>query len=145
MATLDVRPSHANAQKLALAKNLDRLGQHRPVEVHVVVEPGEYSQQRLFEQVGDGLYLTNNWYTRFQNYQTGDFSSICRDGAFQIKNGRIERPLKGLRISDNMSGILQRITSLSGERRWIKWWEVPTPVYLPHMIVEDVGISRATK
>jgi len=116
-----------------------------PVALNVIVEPGEYHQEELLEQVGNGLYLTNNWYTRFQNYQTGDFSSICRDGAFQIKNGRIERSLKGLRISDNMPRILQSIASLSKERKWIKWWEVPTPVYLPHMIVEDVGVTRATK
>jgi PmbA protein len=95
--------------------------------------------------VGDGLYLTNNWYTRFQNYQTGDFSSICRDGAFEIKNGKIARSVKGFRISDNMPRILQSITALSKERKWIRWWEVPIPVYLPHMIVEDVGITRATK
>ena len=116
-----------------------------PVALNVIIEPGECREEELFEQVGDGLYLTNNWYTRFQNYQTGDFSSICRDGAFQIKNGRIERPLKGLRISDNMPRILQSISSLSKERRWIKWWEVPTPVYLPHVVVENVGITRATK
>jgi PmbA protein len=116
-----------------------------PVALNVIVQPGKSSEEELFEQVEDGLFLTNNWYTRFQNYQTGDFSSICRDGAFQIRNGRIERSLKGLRISDNISRILQSITLLSKERRWIKWWEVPTPVYLPHMIVEDVGITRATK
>ena len=116
-----------------------------PVALNVIVEPGECREEELFGKMEDGLYLTNTWYTRFQNYQTGDFSSICRDGAFQMKNGRIERSLKGLRISDNMSRILQSITSLSKERRWIKWWEVPTPVYLPHMIVEDVGITRATK
>jgi PmbA protein len=116
-----------------------------PVALNVIVEPGECREEELFEKMEDGLYLTNTWYTRFQNYQAGDFSSICRDGAFQMKNGRIERSLKGLRISDNMSRILQSITSLSKERRWIKWWEVPTPVYLPHMIVEDVGITRATK
>jgi PmbA protein len=116
-----------------------------PVALNIVVEPGEYSQEKLLEQVGDGLYLTNNWYTRFQNYQTGDFSSICRDGAFEIKNGKIARSVKGLRISDNMPRILQSISALSKERRWIKWWEVPVPVYLPHMIVENVGITRATK
>jgi PmbA protein len=116
-----------------------------PVALNIVVEPGEYSQEKLFEQVGDGLYLTNNWYTRFQNYQTGDFSSICRDGAFEIKNGKIARSVKGLRISDNMPRILQSITALSRERKWIRWWEVPIPVYLPHMIVENVGITRATK
>jgi len=116
-----------------------------PVALNVIVEPGESSEEELLEQVGDGLYLTNNWYTRFQNYQTGDFSSICRDGAFEIRNGAMERSLKGLRISDNMSRLLQSITALSKERKWIKWWEVPTPVYLPHIVVEEVGITRATK
>lgn len=116
-----------------------------PVALNVIVEPGEYRQEELFEQVGDGLYLTNNWYTRFQNYQTGDFSSICRDGAFEIKNGRVARSVKGLRVSDNMPRILRSITSISKERKWVKWWEVPTPVYLPYMIVEDVRITRATK
>jgi len=116
-----------------------------PVPLNVTVEPGECREEQLFELVEDGLYLTNNWYTRFQNYQTGDFSSICRDGAFQIKSGKIERSLKGLRISDNMLRILQSITALSNERRWIKWWEVTTPVYLPAMVVEDVAITRTTK
>ena len=116
-----------------------------PVPLNVIVEPGEFRKEKLFELVEDGLYLTNNWYTRFQNYQTGDFSSICRDGAFQIRNGKIERSVKGLRISDNMLRILQSITALSTERRWIKWWEVTTPVYLPEIVVEDVGITRTTK
>lgn len=116
-----------------------------PVPLNVVVEPGDCRLENLFEQVRDGLYLTNNWYTRFQNYQTGDFSSICRDGAFTIKSGRIERPVSGLRISDNMPRILQSIRSLSMERKWIKWWEVPTPVYLPHIVVDDVGITGANK
>ncbi len=116
-----------------------------PVPLNVIVEPGEYEKNALFELVGEGLYLTNNWYTRFQNYQTGDFSSICRDGAFELKNGRVERSLKGLRISDNMPRILQSITALSKERTWVKWWEVQTPVYLPHIVVKDVGITRATK
>jgi len=53
--------------------------------------------------------------------------------------------VKGLRISDNMPRIMQSITALSKERKWIRWWEVPIPVYLPHMIVEGVGITRATK
>lgn len=116
-----------------------------PIPLNIIVEAGERDEDELFDEVRDGLYLTNNWYTRFQNYQTGDFSTLCRDGAFEIKNGRIERPLKGLRMSDNMPRILRSITSLSKQRRWIKWWEVTTPVYLPHMIVRDVGITRATK
>jgi len=116
-----------------------------PVPLNVVVEPGEHGVKELFEQIGSGLYLTNNWYTRFQNYQTGDFSSICRDGAFRIKNGKIDQPLKGLRISDSMPRIMQAVTSLSKERQWVKWWEVTTPAYVPHITVEGVGITKATK
>jgi len=44
--------------------------------------------------VKKGIYVTNLWYTRFQNYATGDFSTIPRDGMFLIENGEITKPVK---------------------------------------------------
>jgi len=99
----------------------------------------------LFDLARDGLYVTNNWYTRFQNYQTGDFSTICRDGIFEIKNGKIGHPVKGLRLSDNMIRILQSAKAMSKDRDWVKWWEVDTPTLTPYVLVEGAGITIAQK
>jgi PmbA protein len=112
---------------------------------NLVVEPGDKSLDDLIGMANDGLYITNNWYTRFQNYQTGDFSTICRDGMFLIKNGKLAGPVKGLRVSDNMVRILQSVKALSKDRYWVKWWEVETPTLTPYALVEGVGITTANK
>jgi PmbA protein len=116
-----------------------------PTPRNLVLGAGESSLQDLFDKAHNGLYVTNNWYTRFQNYQTGDFSTICRDGVFEIKNGKLGRPVKGLRVSDNMIRILQSVKALSNERHWIRWWEVDTPTFTPYVLVEGVGITTAKK
>jgi len=109
-----------------------------------VLEPGEMSKDEILEEAGDGLYISNNWYTRFQNYRQGDFSTIPRDAMFQIQNGRLGSPVKGLRVSDNMIRILSSIRDVSKERKWIRWWEVDIPTYLGHFLVDQVGITRST-
>jgi len=116
-----------------------------PTPRNLVLKAGESSLQDLFDKAHEGLYITNNWYTRFQNYQTGDFSTICRDGVFEIKNGRLAQPVKGLRLSDNILRILQSVKSISKEQHWIRWWEVDVPTLTPYVLVEGVGITTANK
>jgi PmbA protein len=116
-----------------------------PTPRNLILRAGESSLEDLFDRAHEGLYITNNWYTRFQNYQTGDFSTICRDGVFEIKNGKLARPVKGLRLSDNIIRILQSVIALSKEQHWIRWWEVDVPTLTPHVLVEGVGITTAKK
>jgi PmbA protein len=116
-----------------------------PAPRNLVLEAGENSLEDLFEIAHDGLYITNNWYTRFQNYQTGDFSTICRDGVFKIENGKLAGPVKGMRLSDNMIRILQSAKAMSKEQHWIRWWEVNIPTLTPYVLVEGVGMTTAKK
>ncbi|WP_297507028.1 TldD/PmbA family protein [Thermococcus sp.] len=111
---------------------------------NVVLEPGDYSKDELFGEVKRGIYITNVWYTRFQNYVTGDFSTIPRDGIFLIEDGNL-KPIRNIRVSDNLLGILSRVEAMSRESHHIHWWEVETPVTTPYVLVKDVGITRATK
>lgn len=119
-------------------------GQIVPTPTCLVTEPGNKTREELFEEAGDGLYITNNWYTRFQNYQTGDFSTIPRDAMFLIEKGRLGRPVKGLRVSDNILRMLKSIRDVSKERKWIRWWEVSIPTNLGHFLVDGVGITKST-
>jgi PmbA protein len=120
------------------------IGQLVPIATCLVLEPGSQSKEELFEEAKDGLYITNNWYTRFQNYRQGDFSTIPRDAMFQIKNGKLAGPIKGLRVSDNMIRILQSVRAVSKERKWLRWWEVDIPTLLGHFLVDHVGITKST-
>ena len=115
-----------------------------PAPFNLIVEGGGKSFEKLLSSIDDGIYVTNDWYLRYQNYSTGDFSTIPRDGLFRIRRGSIESSIKGLRISDNMLRILNRIRELGRERYWISWWEVETPVYAPHAIVEKLNFTKST-
>ena len=132
------------AQSTGNAVYASDIGQIVPVSTCLVLDPGKMSKEELFEETKEGLYITNNWYTRFQNYRQGDFSTIPRDAMFQIQNGHLGPPVKGLRVSDNMIRILQSIRAVSRERKWIRWWEVDIPTYLGHFLVDEVGITKST-
>ncbi len=121
------------------------IGGMTPSAHNILLDPGDKSLDDLLDRAHDGLYITNNWYTRFQNYRTSDFSTIIRDGVFRIVNGKLAHPVKGLRLSDNMLRILRSIKALSKERHWIKWWEVRTPTLTPYAQADGVGITTANK
>ncbi len=106
------------------------------------LKEGNYSKEELFKEIKKGIYITNVWYTRFQNHETGDFSTIPRDGAFYIENEKIKKPLKDIRISENMINMMKNISALGKETTQIKSWEVETPTTVPYALVKNVNITK---
>jgi PmbA protein len=99
----------------------------------------------MIKDVKNGLYVTNVWYTRFANYHTGDFSTIPRDGAFLIKNGKIVNSLKGIRISENVLNMLKNVKEVGKESVHLRSWEASTPILSPHVLIKDCNITTPTK
>ncbi|MFX0162281.1 MAG: TldD/PmbA family protein [Candidatus Hodarchaeota archaeon] len=129
------------------AKSTGNAGIISPQPSNIVFEPGDYSFEELLNETGNNpmLYITSTRYTRFMNRVEGTFSSIPRDGMFLIKNGEIWKPIRGLRVSDNILNIFKNTVALSKERQQIKWWEVTTPIVSPFFLVRDCMMSKPTK
>jgi len=115
-----------------------------PTPWNLIVEPGNRSYETLLSEIDHGIYVTNDWYLRYQNYRSGDFSTIPRDGMFLVEKGEIARSIRELRISDNMIRVFSNIIELSRERKWIKWWEVEVPTYTPYALIEDLKFTKST-
>ncbi len=114
-----------------------------PTPWNLEMDAGHMSREELFNEVKHGLYLTNTWYTRFQNYATGDFSTIPRDGIFLIEQGEIKEPWKDIRLSDNALKMLNNIVSISKERQHVHWWgEADPPSLSPYILMKDIQITR---
>jgi PmbA protein len=107
------------------------------------VGPGDSGYSEMVKEMKRGIILTSNWYTRFTNYRTGEFSTVPRDGTFLVEGGRVTKPLSGLRMSDSLERIFSSVKLLSKEREWIQWWEVDTPTLCPWILVDGVKITRA--
>ncbi len=114
-----------------------------PDNTNIVFSAGDHSMEELLEGNRPTIYVTSNWYTRFQNAMTGDFSTIPRDAMFLIKSGKMT-PIKNLRISDNTLRILANIEAMGRDLKQVYWWEVYTPTIIPAVRISDCKMTAAT-
>lgn len=126
-------------------KTTGNAGMISPDPRNIRLVEGKEKKENLFSQVKNGLWITNTWYTRFQNHSTGEFSTIPRDGIFWIKNGKIEKPVKEIRISETMGAILKNIAGLARDAKNIISWEAEVPSRLPYVLVKNVNITKPVK
>ena len=134
---------NTSTAKIFKTKTTGNAGLVQPMPWNIEMDPGDRTRDEFFSQVKRGLYLTNTWYTRFQNYATGDFSTIPRDGIFLIEHGEIKQSLKDLRLSDNVLRLLKQITDISKERQHVHWWiEAEPPSLAPYVLARDIQMTK---
>lgn len=135
---------NTSTAKVFKTKTTGNAGIVAPGPWNIELDSGEMTRDELFREVRHGLYLTNTWYTRFQNYAAGDFSTIPRDGIFLIENGEIKQSQKDIRLSDNALRLLGNITGISKERQHVHWWgEADPPSLSPYILMKDVQITTS--
>ncbi|MEE9236890.1 MAG: TldD/PmbA family protein [Thermoplasmata archaeon] len=135
---------NTSTAKLFEQETTANAGLVEPLPHALFCQPGDYSREELFAEMKDGLWLTNTWYTRYQSYITGDFSTIPRDGIFRIKDGEIVEVWKDIRLTDNILNLWQQIDAVGRETHQLKWWyEVPRPVFAPYAVARDIEITRS--
>ncbi len=125
-------------------KSTSNAGVLFPRPTNLVVSAGKISQRKLLSELKNGLYVTNLWYTRFQNYKTGDFSTLPRDTIFLVKNGEIVGTVGGIRISDNMINVFKNIKSLGDKKtvQKVEGWEAEIPSEVPSAIIKNLNITK---
>ena len=107
------------------------------------IAAGDSDYDEMVSEMKSGIVLTSNWYTRFKNHRTGEFSTVPRDGAYLVERGKAVKPLKGMRMGDDLQRMLSSVELLSKRREWIQWWEVETPTLCPWMLIDGMTVTRA--
>jgi len=131
------------AKKYGRKNSTGNAGAIDPHPWNLEVGAGDSDYDEMLKSVKRGVVLTSNWYTRFKNYRTGEFSTVPRDGAYLVANGTVTQALKGMRVSDTLERIFTSVQLISKAREWVKWWEVETPTLCPWILVDGVKITRA--
>ena len=125
------------------AETTGNAGLIQPGPWNLELSAGDSTYEEMVREMKHGIILTSNWYTRFTNYRTGEFSTVPRDGSYLVENGRVTTPLSGLRISDSLERIFSSVKLMSKSREWIQWWEVDTPTLVPWIMVDGVSVTKA--
>jgi PmbA protein len=142
--TLKTYLHNTSTAKMFKTETTANAGLVAPNPWSIEMDNGDMSKNELFKEVKRGLYLTNTWYTRFQNSAKGDFSTIPRDGIFLIEKGEVKQSLKDIRLSDNVLSLLGNIAAMSKERQQVHWWgEVNPPCLAPYVLIKNVRITKS--
>jgi PmbA protein len=84
----------------------------RPVNL-VLAGGGAADLDELCAPVERGIYVTRLWYANVVRPTETLITAVTRDGTFLIEDGRVTRPLRDLRITDSVLGILARVSALT--------------------------------
>ena len=78
------------------------------------VKPGKKSQEQLFEEVEEGVYITEvSGLHAGLNAQSGNFS--LQSSGYLIKNGKRDRGLDIITISGNLMDVFKDVTSVGND------------------------------
>ena len=137
---------NTSTAKLYKTRTTANAGLISPTVHQVAVKPGTWKKEEIFEECKDGVYVTNTWYTRYQNYITGDFSTIPRDGIFKVRKGEVVGSWKDVRLTDNLIRLWRNMKALSRETQEVEWWgEVSLPTVLPYGLATKIGFTRSAE
>ena len=96
-----------------------------------------------------GIYVTRLWYVNPVREHETLVTGMSRDGTFLIEDGRITRPLRDVRITDSILGILERTEALTARSRLVCEGEFygrrfATGVVCPAIRVAGIRVTGAS-
>jgi PmbA protein len=86
---------------------------HGPHPTNLVLAGGGAADEdELCSGVERGIYVTRLWYANVVRPKETLVTAVTRDGTFLIEDGRVTRPLRDLRLTDSVLGMLSRTRGL---------------------------------
>ena len=102
---------------------------------YLEMKPGKKSQEELFKEVGEGVYITDvQGLHAGLNPRSGNFS--LQSTGFLIKDGKLDHPLDIITVNGNLVNLFKSITSVGSDSK-----EFISGVKCPSVIVKKIAVS----
>jgi PmbA protein len=89
-----------------------------PEPVNLVLAGGGAADvEELCAPIERGVYVTRLWYSNVVRPKETLVTAVTRDGTFLIEDGAVTRPLRDLRLTDSVLGMLSRVQALTGSQQ----------------------------
>ena len=85
----------------------------------VLTGGGAADVAELAAPIKRGIYVTRLWYVNPVRERETLVTGMSRDGTFLIEDGVIARPLRDVRITDSILGLLERVEALTARTRLV--------------------------
>ena len=99
------------------------------------VKPGKKSQEELFKDVNDGVYITSvQGLHAGLNSQSGNFS--LQSTGFLIKNGKRDRPLDVITVSGNLMDVFKDVVEVGSDAKVF-----PSGISCSSVLIKKIVVS----
>lgn len=92
-------------------------GDSGPEPSHLLLNPGDATEDELVRETRRGLLVTRFHYVRVVDPGRGVITGMTRDGTYVIEDGELVRPARNLRFTESVLTAIKGITLLGKERR----------------------------
>ncbi|MBS7643016.1 TldD/PmbA family protein, partial [Candidatus Bathyarchaeota archaeon] len=109
---------------------------------NTVIKSGSVSQERLIEEVKNGIITRGFIGAHTANSQSGDFS-VLLTGAFKIENGEIKHPVKEAMVGGNILDFLKKIDLIANDVKQMPyaWYGDDATLMAPSILVRGVTVA----
>jgi predicted Zn-dependent protease len=90
----------------------------------VLVGGGAADERELAQPIERGIYVNRLWYVNAVDPKETLLTGVTRDGTYLIEDGEITRPIRDVRFTDTVLGLLDRTQALGARPRLVSEGEL---------------------
>jgi len=91
-----------------------------PIPIHLFMAPGSATVEEMIASTERGIWVTRFHYTNPVHPVKTILTGMTRDGTFLIENGKIAKPLKNLRFTQNILEAFENVEALGRDAKRVQ-------------------------
>src|SRR4030095_1478719 len=112
-----------------------------PYPSNVIMQGSNKSTEQLISESENAVLVTRFWYIRTVEPKTMLLTGFTRDGVFEIKNGKISRPVKNFRFNESPMNILKNIVDIGRPEKSVGSETGDFPIFVPALKISNFNFS----
>ncbi len=112
-----------------------------PYPSNVIMEGTGKTVDQMISETDSGVLVTRFWYIRTVDAQTMLLTGLTRDGLFEIKDGKILRPVKNFRFNESPMNVLANILDIGAAEKATGSETGDMQIFVPALKVANFNLS----
>jgi len=112
-----------------------------PFPSNLIMKGTEKSLDQLISETDYAILVTRFWYIRTVEQRTMLLTGLTRDGVFEIRDGKINRPVKNFRFNESPVNVLKNLIDMTRPEKASGSENESMQVFVPALKVSDFNFS----
>jgi predicted Zn-dependent protease len=112
-----------------------------PYPSNILMRGTEKTLDEMISESDNAILVTRFWYIRTVDPKTMLVTGLTRDGVFEIKNGKITRPVKNFRFNESPVNVLKNLLDIGKSEKAVGTETDEFPIFVPPLKVANFNFS----